>query len=72
MLAIEQIFNEISPLKPIDKLQLIEKILISLNQPSSSIDNIWSNEAEARVRAFERGELSIVDEESVFKKYIKD
>ena len=33
MLAIEEIFTEISPLKPLEKLQLIEKILDSLNQP---------------------------------------
>ena len=69
MSAIEQILNEISPLKPLDKLQLIDKILASLNQPSSSIDEIWANEAEARVNAYDRGLVSIVNEDDVFGKY---
>jgi len=70
MLAIEQILNEISPLKPLDKLQLIDKILASLNQPSSSLDEIWANEAEARVNAYDRGLVSVVNEDDVFGKYL--
>ena len=69
MLAIEQIFNEISPLRPLDKLQLIEKILSSLNQPSNSIEKIWANEAEDRVNAYDRGLVSVVNEDDVFGKY---
>ena len=69
MLAIEQIFTEISPLKPLDKLQLIEKILNSLNQPNTSIEEIWANEAESRVKAYDNGLVSVVNEEDVFKKY---
>ena len=69
MLAIEQIFTEISPLKPLDKLQLIEKILNSLNQPNTSIEEIWANEAESRVKAYDSGRISVVNEEDVFKKY---
>jgi len=70
MSAIEQILNEISPLKPLDKLQLIDKILASLNQPSSAIDEIWANEAEARVDAYDRGLVSVVNEDDVFGKYL--
>jgi len=69
MLAIEQIFNEISPLKPLDKLQLIERILTSLNQPTKSIDEIWASEAEDRINAYEKGLISVVNEEDVFGKY---
>jgi len=69
MSAIEQILNEISPLTPLDKLQLIDKILASLNQPSSAIDEIWANEAEVRVDAYDRGLVSVVNEDDVFGKY---
>ena len=69
MLAIEQIFTEISPLKPLDKLQLIEKILNSLNQPNTSIEEIWANEAENRIKAYDNGLISVVNEDDVFKKY---
>ena len=69
MLAIEQIFTEISPLKPLDKLQLIEKILNSLNQPNKSIEDIWANEAENRIKAYDNGLISVVNEDDVFGKY---
>ncbi len=69
MLAIEDIFTEISSLKPLDKLRLIEKILNSLNQPDKSIEKIWANEAEERIKAYENGLISTVNEEEVFKKY---
>ena len=69
MLAIEQIFTEISPLKPLDKLQLIEKILNSLNQPNKSIEEIWENEVENRIKAFDSGHISVVNEDDVFGKY---
>ncbi len=69
MLAIEQIFTEISPLKPLDKLQLIEKILNSLNQPNKSIEEIWAKEVENRVKAYNSGLISVVREDDVFRKY---
>jgi len=72
MLAIEQILNEISPLKPLDKLQLIDKILASLNQSSSSIDEIWAKESESRVHAYDRGLVFVVNEDDVFGKYKRD
>jgi len=69
MLAVEQAFAEISSMKPLDKLQLIEKILGSLNQPNKKIEDIWKKEAEDRVEAYEKGNISIVNEEDVFQKY---
>jgi len=47
----------------------IEKLLSSLDAPDSRIDAIWAKEADARVEAFERGELGSNSAEEVFKKY---
>lgn len=69
MLAVEQIFTEISLMKPLDKLQLIEKILNSLNQPNKTMEEIWANEAEERIEAYDKGLISVVNEEDVFGKY---
>jgi len=69
MLAVEHIFNEISPLKPVEKLQLIDKILNSLNPSDKEIEDIWAKEAEDRVEAYDRGLISTVNEEEVFSKY---
>lgn len=69
MLAIEQIITEISPLKPLDKLRLIEQILASLNQPNKKLEDIWAKEAEERIEAYNSSSISSVCEEDVFGKY---
>ena len=69
MVAVEQILDEISPLKPVEKLQLVDKILNSLNLFDRQIDTMWAQEAEDRIEAYERGMLSVVNEDDVFSKY---
>ncbi len=69
MVAVEHILDEISPLKPVEKLQLVDKILNSLNLFDGQVDTIWAQEAEDRIEAYERGMLSVVNEDDVFSKY---
>ena len=71
MSVIEEIFLDVSPLKSIDKLQLVDKILASLTPIDKDIENIWSKESENRVEAYNQGLLSAVDEKEVFSKYKK-
>ena len=52
-----------------ERAEVVEKLLSSLDAPDSFIDSIWANEADARVEAFERGEIGSVSAEKVFKKY---
>lgn len=69
MLAVEHILDEISPLKPVEKLQLIEKILDSLNPSNKQVEDIWAKEAEDRLAAYDNGLVSTVNEDDVFLKY---
>jgi hypothetical protein len=69
MSVVEEIFSEVTPLKSLDKLQLIKKILSSLNPSDTNMEHIWAKEAEERIRAYDRGELSTVGAHDVFKKY---
>jgi len=71
MSVVEEIFLDVSPLKSLDKLQLVEKILSSLNPIDKNIENIWANEAEDRLEAYEKGLLSTVSAKDVFAKYQK-
>jgi len=71
MSVIEEIFLEVSPLKSLDKLQLVEKILTSLNPIDKKIESIWADEAEARLDAYDKGLLSTVCAKDVFAKYQK-
>ena len=71
MSVVEEIFLDVSPLKSLDKLQLVEKILSSLNPIDKNIENIWANEAEDRLEAYDKGLLSAVSAKDVFVKYQK-
>lgn len=61
--------EEILALKPLEKLQLIDELLLSLDQPSYDIDEIWADEVEKRIDAYDRGEVKAIDAKDVFAKY---
>ena len=61
--------EEVLALKPLEKLQLINELLLSLDQPSRDIDEIWADEVEKRIDAYDRGELKAIDAKDVFAKY---
>ena len=69
MLVVEHIFNEISPLKQVEKLQHIDKILNSLNPSDEKLEDIWAKEAEDRIEAYDKELVSTVNEDDVFSKY---
>lgn len=48
-------------LKPVERLQLIEVILLSLDKPDAEIEKLWIKEADARYEAYKRGELKSTD-----------
>jgi hypothetical protein len=71
MSVVEEIFLDVSPLKSLDKLQLVDKILASLTLIDKEIEGVWAKEVEDRVEAYDKGLLSVVDEKEVFLKYQK-
>jgi hypothetical protein len=64
----KQLFDEIDIL-PIDlKTKLVDKLLNSINKTDDSIDNLWVKEINKRRTEIEKGDISLVDGEEVFKK----
>jgi putative addiction module component (TIGR02574 family) len=63
------ILKEILSLKPSQKIELIDKLLFSLDQPDKEIDALWAKESEDRIDAFEQGKIKAVTLEKVIKKY---
>lgn len=61
--------EEALALEPLEKLQLIDELLLSLDKPDAEVDKLWNVEVEERIDAYDRGELKAVDVEDVFKKY---
>ena len=51
------------------RLNLIEKLLMSLNLPiDEEIDRLWAEEAERRISQIEEGKVKLVPGEEVFAK----
>ncbi len=71
MSTLDEILSGILPLKPTDKLILIDKILASIHPANIGVETIWGNEAEERIAAHNKGHVSAVDEKDVFTKYDK-
>ena len=58
-------------LKPIEKIQLIDELLLSLDVPSKEIDEVWAEEVEKRIKAYDDGLIKSVSASEVFSKYKK-
>jgi putative addiction module component (TIGR02574 family) len=53
-------------LSPIERLELVEGILASLDEPDAALDRLWASEAEDRMAAYRRGELKAKPRGRVF------
>ena len=48
-------------LTPAERAELIEELIVSLDRPDPAIDALWSTEAEDRLAAYDRGEMTAHD-----------
>jgi putative addiction module component (TIGR02574 family) len=69
MLAKQDIFKEVMTMKPAQKAELIDKLILSLDIPNQKVEELWRDEVENRVKAYENGEIKTVSIKEVFKKY---
>jgi putative addiction module component (TIGR02574 family) len=63
---VNQILEDALQLPPFERATVVEKLLASLDRPDARIDELWAQEAEARVAAFDAGRLKAYDAEEVF------
>lgn len=64
-----KVLEEALELPPIERAELVEKILSSFELPNrKSIDELWAAEAEDRIDAYENGEISSIPVKDVFNK----
>lgn len=63
----ESILAEALELPPVERAELVESILSSFEfQSRKTIDALWAQEAEDRIDAFERGEMTAIPAKDVF------
>jgi putative addiction module component (TIGR02574 family) len=67
--ATKKLSIEAAKLLPEERMELVDEILASLDQPDERIDRLWAKEAEDRLVAYRRGEIKAVDLEEVLAKY---
>jgi putative addiction module component (TIGR02574 family) len=62
----EKLIQQALGLPANERAEVAERLLSSLEPPLSSIDQLWAQEAEDRVDAYERGEIEAIPAEDVF------
>lgn len=65
----ENVFNDALALKPLERVQLIDRLLLSLDLSDKQIDKLWAKEVEDRIDAYEQGKIKSVSLEKVLEKY---
>lgn len=66
-----ELLKELLVLSPQEKALIIDELLKSLDKPDAEIDKLWKQESEARIDAYEKGQLKSESAEEVFSKYKK-
>lgn len=67
--AVKNIIEQILTLSPKERVKVVDSVLDSLDAADAVVDELWSREAEARIDAFDAGEIESAPAESVLGKY---
>ena len=63
----DTVYDEALSLPAEARLDLVQKLVASLNLPTKpEIDRLWAEEAERRVSQIDRGEVELIPGEEVF------
>ena len=68
----EQILKEAIGLSSIERANLVDKLLSSLDQPDKAIDEIWRREIEDRIAVYDAGMAETISVGEVLAKYKKE
>ncbi len=67
--AAEALSAQAAKLPPEERMEVVERILDSLDQPDAALDALWAKEADDRLAAYRRGEVKAVALSDVIAKY---
>jgi len=68
---VQQILKEVLELSSIERANLADQILSSLDQPDEQIDSLWRKEADDRIAAYQAGKIRSIKLDEVLSKYRK-
>lgn len=65
----EALSAQAAQLPPAERVEVVERILDSLDQPDAALDALWAKEADDRLTAYRRGEIKALALSDVIAKY---
>ncbi len=65
----EALSAQVVQLTPAERMEVVERILDSLDQPDSTLESLWAKEADDRLAAYRRGEIKTLALSEVISKY---
>ena len=65
----EEVVEKIKALPDIEKLAVVDSILLELDRPDPEIDRIWADESRARWQAYREGRADHIPYAEVMAKY---
>lgn len=68
---VDQLASAARTLTPVEKAELVERILATLDATDPRNDERWAEEGADRLAAFDRGEIAALDFEAVLSERIK-
>jgi|AntRauTorcE11897_2_1112592.scaffolds.fasta_scaffold107321_1 putative addiction module component (TIGR02574 family) len=69
MNASKELLEKVLVLPESERAEIAEALLKSLTKPDPEIDQLWREEAEERVTAYQKGEIKAVSVQDIIKKY---
>lgn len=65
----QAVIEQASQLTALEKLEVVDALLASVDKPDPEIDRLWAAEAEDRLAAYRRGEIKALELNEVLAKY---
>ena len=65
----KEVVDKIRSLPDIEKLAVVDSIMLDLDRPDPEIDRIWAEESRARWQAYREGRAESVSYADVMSKY---
>lgn len=62
----EQILTQALQLNANEKFSIVNTLLKSLDEPDSTLDELWNTEAQSRLQAYRAGKLRGIPMEEIF------
>lgn len=64
----QAIIEQAKQLSALEKIEVVDALLASVDKPDAEVDKQWANEAEGRLAAYHRGEIKALDLKQVLAK----